>query len=181
MRIEKLLPIDVLTVNLLADKVFGKGYLTKSYFLNAIESRNFQGYVLRENTKVIAFCIVYKAKREDLIVKLKDDSLDNYFSEQLICLDTIVVSDAYRRKGLASLLIKKVIEDNIDATIYLNAWKQNGFVNLASVINKFGFRLYKEYLDIWKLECELNQFVCPSKKEGENCCCSSVLYYRSPK
>ncbi len=164
---------------LLSDEFLGKGYLTASYFNKVIANKRYDGYCVFDREKLIAFFVCYKTDNRKIVNNLKDESLALILDANIICIDTMVVSLEYRKQGIGKSLINSVIKTNrANYGFIIHAWKYNGSINMAGIANYFSFFLVKEYPDLWKNDCQDNNFICFVKKEEEiECRCSCALFY----
>lgn len=136
----------------ISEKAFGKGFHNDKYF----EKSNGECIVYTDETsKILGYCQIIRTSRG-------------------IKISSITVLKEARGKGIASALIEDVLLEHPHEYIYTYAWRRNGEVALAPILNRLGFIEKEEIPKYWYQDSIEKAYICPEC--GNPCYCSTLFY-----
>lgn len=119
-------------------------------------------YVATNNGKVVGLCGISEIKTKfPLEYKI---NLNIPYREILY----LVIDKDYQRKGIGSTLLSKVIQNVEDPIIY-EAWGDGEYVNSKFILQKLGFKLYKDLGDNFYKENGYCSY-CKNRNKACNSC-----------
>ncbi len=167
----------------MCNNVFGENYIQPNYLTEYLDLEHKNCLVCINDGIVIGF-ITYEAfNRNDFLQEiLKDNesfvSVINGF-EELIIIKQVVVASNYRKQGIASSLLKKVLEDlkHRNHLIFCFAWKKNENTVLKNILKRANFKIKTTIENYWEQDSLVHQYNC-SFCGSPPCVCSSEVYIK---
>lgn len=146
-------PDDVPYLKELSNKAFGEKFHNDTYF----SEQNLKECTIYDNGKIAGYCMVFVEKDR-------------------IKIDSVVVDEEERGKGVATALIEDVIMNFPSRTIYTNAWKRGNQVPIAPILDRLGFHKLEEVTQLWYKRSLESEFECVEC--GNPCHCRAIVYQK---
>ena len=182
MRLRFYNPNDLHAVNKIANNALGEGYFSfemphennaQNIFLLVAES---------DENQVVGFCyfLISNLNFEEERLKFAINEIKSE-NNRVGVLKTIVVRPSFKRKGIGSSLVQKML-DTLKAVdiekVYAIAWNQNGNINLGGILNKFNFIPLAEIEKYWHDDSIEKQYQC-SECGSPPCNCSAIIFSKN--
>lgn len=146
---------DIPSLVSLSEQAFGKSFHNDSYFNSAISSSKNRCYINLYNDVLVAFLTILN-------------------TENGLRIDSVVVDETHRGKGMASQLFEEVLTDYNSERLQVFVWKESPDGNLEAICQRFGFNKVDEISNYWYEQSLNNEFIC--KRCGNPCYCTAILY-----
>jgi ribosomal protein S18 acetylase RimI-like enzyme len=166
MRLIKLKKEHTFRIIELCNQVFGYNYINLKKITEYLKLDHKHCYVALNDDILIGF-ITYEinSQKEFLQTILKDSEsfhsiINNY--KEVACINQVVVDINYRNKGIASLLLKKAIEElNLISKItFCFAWRKDGTTGLKNILTRANFLLEKTIKNYWEEDSLIKNYNC---------------------
>lgn len=168
----------------IADQTMGVGYFTEQE-IQSLLGQNCIALVDNENDAIRGFCFAFILSPEELKnqhnISIDFPGIEN--QRQIGLLKTIATDPAHRKKGVASGLIQKLIqnlEEKEIRVIICPAWKTGNEINLGGLLLKNDFHPVKEIPDYWFEDSLLKKYPCPECGQPP-CRCKAIIFQRVKK
>jgi len=150
----------------LANNTLGNNYITSSYLKQYLNSKNYLGFVLLENNKVIAFIsivILSPSTLKKMVLKENDwfyKLAKNY--PKIALQKQTIVNPKFTNQGIGTKLVKLSIKEVTPLTdIQLSTvWKKEGDLAMEKLLLKNDFRLIKTIQNYWYKDSLNNNYNC---------------------
>ncbi len=175
--------VDLAAITRIADAQLGKNYITEDFLREILDSNQSTFCMVVEDTsckKTVGFCICKRLDFEEMkAICNGQEPRELVFSQNIGYIKTVAVDENFKNLGLASILIDKCMQqlakEGVDA-YFSTAWKHAGIINIASIMERFGFVKYSEIPNYWYESSISEGFNCPQC--GNPCHCSCVIYIK---
>lgn len=178
---------DVLAVSSLADKTFGKGFLSVHFITSIIESKKYQTYCLKFNKKLIGFVIWEVAISSEIsnLFHLETLFFNNYFksSNTLAKLNQIAINKEYRKKGCGELLFKESIQQLPSEVGFLTSiyWIKDDANAMKKLLIKNGFESIKLIPNYWYKDSIKKKYQCVVCGQPPCKCNAEIFAIKKPQ
>lgn len=172
---------DVLPVSILADKTFGKNFLSTESITFFIESDNHYTYVLKDDDKPIGFVIweIVKSSEVSTLFHSENSFFINFLNSSNLTakLNQIVVNKLYRNKGYGDFIFKKSvqklpIEINFLTSVY---WVKEDDNSMRRLLIRNGFESIKLIPNYWYNDSKEKNYHCTICGQPP-CKCSAEIF-----
>ena len=174
---------DFAEVLSIANDAFGDDYICKSTLFEYLSNDKGIGLVSRVNGTIVGFSLSRICELHELssLVLSASEWFDEQFAENtpVGVINSIAVHPNYQKKGVGSGLIEKSVEklSRVSKNLLSVCWEHNNTVNLASILNRFGFDPIHKIEQYWYNDSILKDYSC--KFCGRPPCrCNAVLYVK---
>ncbi len=177
-------PSDIEAVLKISDDEMGPGYMDAEDVQGYIDDPKTQIITIKNGNHAIGVGIAFTTGKRDLENEKSLNLLTNHFADvdKIGAVKTIMVDRNYQHKGVGTLLVKHCLDflkaDGAQAC-YAVALKMLGTVNIAKVLDRFGFTPLKEIKDFWAFKSIEWDFICPACGEPP-CRCDAIIYTLYP-
>jgi ribosomal protein S18 acetylase RimI-like enzyme len=172
---------DVLAVSSLADKTFGKDFLSTESITFFIESNTHYTYVLKDDDKLIGFVIweVVNSSESSKLFHSENSFFINYLNSSNLTakLNQIAINEEYRDKGYGEFLFKKSIQQLPTEVDYLTStyWVKNEANAMRKLLIKNGFESIKLIPNYWYNDSKEKNYHCAICGQPP-CKCSAEIF-----
>ena len=178
----KLLAIDDFDdLLIIADELFGRGYLTKAELQNYVDGNTKTGIVTKTRNEIIGFQLVQTTNLSG--IKSLALNEQQWFQEQFSgyssigVLKTLAVKDDFRNQGIGTLLTTesiKILRKTSDCILSI-CWDKKDDASISTILKNCGMRQIREINEFWKEDSLKRNYSC--KICGKPPCrCNAIVY-----
>lgn len=177
---------DVLPVSILADKTFGKDFLSTESITFSIESKNHYTYVLKDDDKLIGFVIwevVNSSESSNLFHSEKPFFINYFNSSYLIAkLNQIVINELYRNKGYGDFIFKKSVQKLPIEIDFLTSvyWIKEDVNAMRRLLIRNGFESIKLIPNYWYNDSKEKNYHCAICGQPPCQCSAEIFAIKKP-
>lgn len=179
--IKPILESDIENILLIADDVFGKGYIGREELATFLNNDDKFCKVAKIEGIVVGFGLTEICEAQNLYqIILKDyDWIENFVSKErpIAVMKTFAVRTDYQKKGIGTQLIIKSLEklSNISVDLLAVCWEHDKDVELGTILDQFGMNPIRKIAGYWHKDSVLRNYTCASCGTPP-CNCSALIY-----
>lgn len=172
---------DFIVLLNIADKLFGRGYLSKSELQSYIDDNNKTGFVARTNDTITGFQLMLTCDLDEMmsLVLCEQDWFKEQFSNKLPIgvIKTIAVSDEFKNQGIGTALTMKSIEmlRKSSSCMISICWDQKDDTVFSRMLEKCGMKLTRRIAEYWREDSLKRKYKCKSCGLPP-CMCNALIY-----
>lgn len=174
---------DFASITRIADAQLGKDYITETFLKEILDEDQSTFCIVTEDQnskRVVGFSICKQIDYAELKKTCKGNEIRELrFVQKIGYVKTVAVDENFKNLGLASMLIEECLsklKSNGSEAYFATAWKHAGIINIASIMDRCGFRKMLEIPNYWYESSIKEKFNCPQC--GNPCHCSCVIYIK---
>ncbi len=182
--IETIRPNQIYRAVDIIDSELGKDYIRIDELSNLLEDQSYTCLVSLVDDIPVGIAIGCVKNRNEALsyLRIQETDCPSYvkIADKIGVVKTIAVRKDYQGRGIGSKLVENLEKQlTRDANVLSSvAWKHGETVNIANVLERHEYKMYKEIPDYWKEDSLREGFFCPVCKEPP-CTCSAVIYFKS--
>lgn len=176
-----LLKTDFKSVLIIADKLFGDGFLNSAELNDCIMHKGKSCLVARKEGEIVGFIIIQICGFEELMALALDEQ--SWFKEQFAedlpigVIKSIAVNSVFKKQGVGMALTTNGIEFLKDKThsIISICWEQNGDIPFSRLLEKCGLKSIHKFAGFWSENSLFEKYSCRICGEPP-CNCNAYIY-----
>lgn len=172
---------DLPDILIMADKLIGKGYISKAELQKYIDDSNKTALVARKNDVITGFQLMLTCGMNELLTQVLCEP--NWFKEQFSgsfpigILKTVAVRDEFINQGIGTDLTKRAIKmlERASNCIISICWDQGDHTPILAILEKCGMKLTHRIKEYWREDSLKKSYQC--KICGSPPCrCNGLIY-----
>ncbi|MCD6367319.1 MAG: GNAT family N-acetyltransferase [Bacteroidales bacterium] len=166
---------------IIADELFGRGYLNKNELQSYIEDITKTSIVAKINDKIIGFQLMQTSNLDGIMsLVLKEqqwfkEQFSNYSS--IGVLKTLAVKDEFKNQGIGTLLTTesiKILRKKSNCILSI-CWNKNDDTAVSNILGKCGMKQIRKISEFWKEDSLKRNYTCKICG-APPCTCNAIIY-----
>ncbi len=172
---------DIDNLLIIADNLFGRGYLSKNELQRYIDDKTKTCIVVKINNEIVGFQLMQTIKPEEIAsLALKEPQ---WFKKQFSScnsigvLKTIAVKDKFKNQGIGTLLTTesiKILNEKSNCILSI-CWDKKENTVISSILEKCGMIQVRKIPEFWKNDSIEKNYSCNICGEPP-CTCNAIIY-----